>query len=86
MKYSWNRGEDGVITVYAHMANGKVVDVADFWLSPLVKIMGTRSAAKSEQQALAEMFCEYMNRPKGWVCPIGLEGCKENCGSYGCGN
>ncbi len=22
----------------------------------------------------------------GWKCPINYPGCKENCGSYGCGN
>lgn len=85
MKYSWNRADDGVITIY--MTDGAtVIDVADFWLTPLRKKYKDVSSAKKAQQSLAESFCDYMNAGHEWKCPIKYPGCKENCGSYGCGN
>jgi len=63
-----------------------MVDVADFWLAPLIKKYKNRNEAKSQQEKMADEFCNYMNFDNDWVCPIGLDGCVTNCGSYGCGN
>jgi len=55
MKLSWNRAEDGVVTVYATASDGRVVEIADFWLKPLVDKFGMdRQDAKWMQQNFAE--------------------------------
>lgn len=55
MKLSWNRAEDGVVTVYATSSDGRVVEIADFWLTPLVEKFGMdRENAKWMQQNFAE--------------------------------
>jgi len=94
MQLSWNRDEDGVITVYATMNDGKIADVADFWLTPLVERFGMdRESAKCMQQNFAECLVTLHNKhftkqnvKKDWKCPLNMVDCKSNCGSYGCGN
>ena len=89
MRLGWNRDECGVITVYAHTKDGKFADVADFWLKPLVDRFGMgRVEAKELQQKLAETLVThyYDSARQEWECPIKHQGCKSNCGSYGCGN
>jgi hypothetical protein len=62
VRLGWNRAEDGVITVYAHSGDGRVADVADFWLGPMIERFGmTRDAAKEWQQRFAEMLVEKHN-------------------------
>ena len=63
MRLGWNRGEDGVITVYATSSDGRVADVADFWIRPLVADFGmTRTAALEWQQQFAELLVNSHNR------------------------
>jgi hypothetical protein len=63
MKLGWNRAEDGVITVYAHLSTGKVVEVADFWVSPLVAAwgQGSRANALKRQQEIVEFLVAAWN-------------------------
>lgn len=63
MRLGWDMAEDGVITVYAHASDGRVADVADFWLQPLIDRFGmNRADAKEWQQQFAEMLVEHHNR------------------------
>lgn len=63
MRLSWNRDEEGVITVYATATDGRVAPVADFWLRPLVENFGMkRSDAKEWQEQFAEMLLGAHNK------------------------
>lgn len=91
MRLGWNRDEDGVITVFAYTEDGKGAAIADFWLSSLVAGLGvSRPSAAALQQQFAEMLVDAHNSQEAasaaWECPIGMTGCSENCGNYGCGN
>jgi hypothetical protein len=92
MPLSWNRGEDGVITIYQTNNNGIAVDVADLWLKPRMSIGGaTRPKALAEQQEFAEWICNTWNsiQPKPLSehpCKLRVDGCDGVCGSYGCGS
>lgn len=63
MRLGWNRGEDGVITVYAHTETGKVFPVADFWLKPMADFFGagSRPNCKNRQQEFAEFLVAAWN-------------------------
>lgn len=92
MRLSWNRDEDGVVTVYATTPEGIAYDVADFWLRPMMQRIGVpRDVALAQQQRLAERLVEAINSEpdisdEGWECPISHPGCTEDCGAYGCKN
>lgn len=91
MRLSWNRDEDGVITVFAMADDGKGAPVADFWVTPIIAGLGiSRARAMALQQELAEMMVDAhnssRNKDAAWVCPIKSPGCEKNCGSYCCGN
>lgn len=58
-RMSWNRDEDGVITIYVTDQQGSVAPAADIWLQPLIDKLGVkRSQAMEMQEAVAEMVCE----------------------------
>ncbi|GEM_PF-4819428 len=62
MRLGWNRAEDGVITVYAHTHDGRVADIADFWLRPMVERFGVeRETALRWQEEFALMLVESHN-------------------------
>ena len=62
MKLGWNRSEDGVITIYGHLGTGRVFDVADLWLRPLMAATGAnRDGALRKQQEFAEFFVAAWN-------------------------
>jgi hypothetical protein len=96
MRLSWNRDEDGVVTVYATTSDGRCLPVADFWLTPWMQYLGvTRPVALGEQQRLAGQLVSIFNQSftpasdehlDGHECPIGDPSCLENCGAYGCKN
>lgn len=73
MRLGWNRAEDGVITVYAHTSDGRVADVADFWLKPMMERFGAdRATALEFQQQFAEMLVNAHNRI--FTLPLGVPG------------
>lgn len=88
-RLSWNRDEEGIITIYA-TSEDRIAEVADLWIRPLMERLGVdRSAALEMQEAFAEAFTSAWNegrRDMEWECPIGAAGCTSNCGAYGCGN
>ena len=80
MKLGWNRAEDGVITVYAHVGTGKVFPIADFWVSTWGEVDARpgREWKLQKQQELAEFFvaawnassrAEIMADPEDDSCP-----------------
>lgn len=86
-KLSWNRDDDGVVTIYATQGEHAPFPVADFWLRPAMKDGAlTRPQASALQQQLVEFFVDRFNQEHAFECPIGSEGCTKDCGSYGCGN
>ena len=90
-RLSWNRDDEGIITIYA-TSEGRIAEVADLWIKPLMDRLGiSRSAAKGMQERFAETFTASWNERQcddaaGWECPIGVAGCMSDCGDYGCGN
>ncbi len=59
----WNRGEDGIITVFAHASDGRGAAVADFWIQPLIDQFGMRrDDAKAWQEQFAELLVASHNR------------------------
>lgn len=89
-KLSWNMGNDGVVTIYVRAEDDATAwDVADVFRRPMKMRHGlTEEQARAMQVSIAERLCELWNdQPEAeWDCPLGLPGCRENCGSYGCGN
>ena len=89
-RLSWNMGDDGVVTIYARATEGGPAwDVADIFRRPLKLRHGmTEEQARAAQISIAERMCDLWNNqePTDWECPLGLPGCRANCGSYGCGN
>ena len=85
MKLTWNMCHDGVITIYLR-DRSKTTDLADVYRSPLSKTYGGNEAAKRIQISIVEKICDLYNSDESWHCPIGVNTCKGNCGSYGCGN
>lgn len=87
---SWNMGDDGVVTIYVRFGeDGPAWDVADVFRRPMkVRHSMTEEHARAVQISIAERLCHlWNNQPASeWDCPLGLPGCRENCGSYGCGN
>lgn len=65
LRLSWNRDDEGVITVYATDPDaGRIVAVADFWTGPLRQHMGIpEPRAQALQQQLAETLVENWNGP-----------------------
>jgi len=62
MRLGWNRAEDGVVTVYAHTGTGRVIEVADFWLKPIMDATGAkREQALRKQKEFAEFFVAAWN-------------------------
>jgi hypothetical protein len=63
VRFSWNRGEDGVVTVYGTTSDGRVFDVADFWLNPMIERLGvSRAVALDYQQQHAELLVTAHNK------------------------
>lgn len=63
MMLGWNRAEDGVITVYAHTTDGRVADVADFWLKPMMeRLNADRETALRWQEEFAIILVEAHNK------------------------
>lgn len=86
-RLSWNRDDDGVVTVYATKSGGKPFAVGDFWLRPGMVDGGlTKPLAAALQQQLVEFLVDRFNQEHAFECPVGAEGCTQDCGSYGCGN
>lgn len=89
-KLSWNMGDDGVVTLYARETeDGPAYDLADVFRRPMKLCFGiTEEEARAAQISIAERICDLWNTQPAtkWECPLGLPGCRENCGSYGCGN
>lgn len=63
MRLSWNRDEEGVITIYARMTDGRVADVADLWVKPMVEKFGVpRSRALELQEQFADLLVNSHNQ------------------------
>lgn len=72
MRLGWNRAEDGVITVYAHTSDGRVADVADFFLKPMIDRFGAdRATALRFQEQFAELLVNAHNRL--FTLPLGTQ-------------
>jgi hypothetical protein len=66
IKLSWNRDEDGVITVYGTWPNGRIAPVADVWLQPLIDKAGlSRAKALEVQERIADRLCGLMVEESG---------------------
>lgn len=62
MQLSWNRDEDGVITVYGTTTDGRIYDVADFWVTPMIERLGvSRELALDWQRQHAELLVNTFN-------------------------
>lgn len=89
-KLSWNMGDDGVVTIYCRADDdGPAWDLADIYRRPMKLRHGlTEERARAAQISMAERLCALWNEqpPSDWECALGLPGCRENCGSYACGN
>jgi len=48
----------------------------------LRRVQGALQAENDADQVGAD----DANRTIAWICPLGLAGCSENCGGYGCHN
>jgi hypothetical protein len=91
MHLSWNRNEDGSITVYA-TDSGKTAELADLWQRPMREDLGIgRAKAAAIQQSFAEWLCTTWNDKQVASsrnregCWLNESGCSGNCGNYGCG-
>ena len=91
MRLSWNRNEDGTITIYA-IDKGKIAELADIWQKPMREDLGVaRARAAAIQQRFAEWLCDKWNTeqlPQSRDAPgcwLNQPGCTGECGSYGCG-
>lgn len=63
MQLQWHRAEDGVVTVQAVTSDGRVADVADFWLRPMMNQFGAdREFASRQQEQFADLLVNAHNR------------------------
>lgn len=63
MLLEWKQADDGVITVSARASDGRVADVADFWLRPMIESFGmTKADAKEWQAQFADLLVRSYNR------------------------
>jgi hypothetical protein len=64
-RISWNMGEDGVATIYAHLENGTGFDLLDIYRRPLIELGGmTKETAQAFQAFAAERICAAWNNDK----------------------
>lgn len=61
-------------------------------LQELSRVAAERDALRQELDGVLKMIGDAPRdgnspeNPDSWKCPIGVDGCAKNCGSYGCGN
>ncbi len=61
-RLSWNMGDDGVATIYATDAAGRVFDLCDVWRKPAIDRGGmTNEDARAFQAMAAERICSAWN-------------------------
>ncbi len=61
-RLSWNMGDDGVVTIYATDAEGRMFDLCDVWRKPAIDRGGmTKDAARDFQVGAAERICAMWN-------------------------
>lgn len=78
-RLSWNMADDGVVTIFATDAEGRLFDLCDVWRRPAIERGGMgKDAARDFQVAAAERICAAWNKDAiehTWH-PIGT--CPEN--------
>ncbi len=63
MRLSWIRDEHGIITVYATTSDGRICEMADFWIKPMMERFGVdRYTALDWQHKCAELLVHNWNR------------------------
>lgn len=62
-RLSWNMAEDGVVTIFATDAEGRLFDLCDVWRRPAIERGGMgKDAARDFQVAAAERICAAWNK------------------------
>ena len=78
------RGVVGAESASAAMRNGAaVIEQTVSALKPFAVASAEGRQAYLDDYYAAQRAIEAL---EPWECPIGVEGCKKNCGNYGCGN
>lgn len=78
-RLSWNMADDGVIVICATDEQGRMFELCDIWLRPLIERgKMTKDAARDFQISAAERICAMWNKDATQHQWHSIESCPEN--------